>query len=91
MRLEPGNVVVVDQVAPPREGPKPQNIPLTILYEDDAIVVVDKRAYLFTFLDFREGEGVPNEDWAQAMFDAFAATITLDPQAAGGSPSPSPS
>lgn len=44
LRLEPGNVVVVDQVAAPREGPKPQNIPLTILYEDDAIVVVDKRA-----------------------------------------------
>ncbi len=56
----------------------------------EATVVVDKRAYLFTFLDFREGEGVPNEDWAQAMFDAFAATITLDPQAAGGSPSPEP-
>jgi 23S rRNA pseudouridine1911/1915/1917 synthase len=44
LRLEPGNVVVVDQVAAPREGPKPQNIPLTILYEDEAIVVVDKRA-----------------------------------------------
>ncbi len=44
LRLEAGNVVVVDQVAAPREGPKPQNIPLSILYEDDAIVVVDKRA-----------------------------------------------
>ena len=43
-RLEPGNVVVVDQVAAPREGPKPQNIPLNILYEDEAIIAVDKRA-----------------------------------------------
>lgn len=44
LRLEPGSVVVVDQVATPREGPAPQNIPLSILYEDDAIIVVDKRA-----------------------------------------------
>src|SRR4051812_6846795 len=44
LRLEPGNVVVIDQVAPPREGPTPQNIRLNTLYEDDAIVVVDKRA-----------------------------------------------
>lgn len=28
----------------PREGPKPQNIPLDILHEDDAIVVVNKPA-----------------------------------------------
>src|SRR4051812_35755470 len=40
LRLEAGNVVTVDQVAAPREGPAPQNIPLNILYEDDAIVVV---------------------------------------------------
>jgi 23S rRNA pseudouridine1911/1915/1917 synthase len=44
LRLEPGNVIIVDQVAAPREGPKPQNIPLNILYEDEAIIVVDKRA-----------------------------------------------
>jgi 23S rRNA pseudouridine1911/1915/1917 synthase len=43
-RLEPGNAVVVTEVAAPREGPKPQNIPLNILFEDDGIVVVDKRA-----------------------------------------------
>ena len=44
MRLSQGNIVVVDQVAAPREGPAPQNIPLNILYEDDAIIVLDKRA-----------------------------------------------
>ncbi len=44
LRLSEGNIVVVDGVAAPREGPAPQNIPLTILYEDDGIVVVDKRA-----------------------------------------------
>lgn len=43
-RLEPGNTVVVTEVAAPREGPKPQNIPLNILFEDEGIVVVDKRA-----------------------------------------------
>jgi hypothetical protein len=57
----------------------------------EATVVVDKRAYVFTFFDGREGDGPPNEDRARAMFDALAATITLDPQAAGGSPNPSPS
>src|SRR5262245_55414893 len=34
LRLEAGNTVVVTDVASPREGPKPQNIPLNILYED---------------------------------------------------------
>jgi 23S rRNA pseudouridine1911/1915/1917 synthase len=44
LRLRAGSQVVVDQMEVPREGPKPQDIPLTILYEDDAIVVVDKPA-----------------------------------------------
>ncbi len=44
LRLREGEMVVVDQIAAPRPGPAPQNIPLTILYEDDAIIVVDKRA-----------------------------------------------
>ncbi len=35
---------MVDQIAVPREGPAPQAIPLSVLYEDDAIVVVDKPA-----------------------------------------------
>ena len=37
-------VVVVHQLDVPREGPQPQNIPLDILHEDDAIVVVNKPA-----------------------------------------------
>jgi 23S rRNA pseudouridine1911/1915/1917 synthase len=44
LRLDDGSIVVIERVAAPREGPAPQNIPLSILYEDDAIVVVDKRA-----------------------------------------------
>jgi 23S rRNA pseudouridine1911/1915/1917 synthase len=44
LKLREGNIVIIDGVAAPREGPAPQNIPLKILYEDDAIVVVDKRA-----------------------------------------------
>ena len=37
-------MVVVRQIDVPREGPAPQEIPLSILHEDDAIVVVDKPA-----------------------------------------------
>jgi 23S rRNA pseudouridine1911/1915/1917 synthase len=44
LRLRSGNKVVVHQIEVPREGPLPQNIPLAILHEDDAIVVVDKAA-----------------------------------------------
>jgi 23S rRNA pseudouridine1911/1915/1917 synthase len=41
-RLLVGSVVVVAQVDVPREGPRPQAIPLSILYEDDALIAVDK-------------------------------------------------
>ncbi len=44
LRLRAGSRVAVQQIEVPREGPVPQDIPLTILYEDDAIVVVDKPA-----------------------------------------------
>jgi 23S rRNA pseudouridine1911/1915/1917 synthase len=44
LRLGTSDSVVVNQLDVPREGPAPQAIPLTILYEDDAIVVVDKPA-----------------------------------------------
>jgi 23S rRNA pseudouridine1911/1915/1917 synthase len=44
LRLDEGSIVTIDQVAAPREGPKPQQIPLDILYEDDAIIVINKRA-----------------------------------------------
>jgi hypothetical protein len=55
----------------------------------EATVVVDKRAYLFTLWDTREG--ATNEKETRALFDALMATITLDPGTAGGSPKPSPS
>jgi 23S rRNA pseudouridine1911/1915/1917 synthase len=44
LRLRAGRNVVVQQIEVPREGPAPQDIPLTILHEDEAIVVVDKPA-----------------------------------------------
>jgi 23S rRNA pseudouridine1911/1915/1917 synthase len=44
LRLKSGWQVVVRQIDVPREGPAPQQIPLTILHEDDEIVVVDKPA-----------------------------------------------
>jgi 23S rRNA pseudouridine1911/1915/1917 synthase len=43
-RVRPGSQVIVFQLAPPPEGPLPQPIPLTILHEDESIVVVDKPA-----------------------------------------------
>jgi 23S rRNA pseudouridine1911/1915/1917 synthase len=44
LRLVAGSKVEVAQIDVPREGPAPQNIPLDLLYEDDAIVVVNKPA-----------------------------------------------
>jgi 23S rRNA pseudouridine1911/1915/1917 synthase len=44
LKLRSGNVVAVVQLDVPREGPVPQQIPLDILHEDDAIVVVNKAA-----------------------------------------------
>ncbi len=44
LRLNSGDQVEVRQIEVPREGPVPQNIPLTILHEDETIVVVNKPA-----------------------------------------------
>ena len=43
-RLQPGQRVDIARIEPSPEGPQPQEIELAILYEDEAIVVVDKRA-----------------------------------------------
>jgi 23S rRNA pseudouridine1911/1915/1917 synthase len=44
LRLVADNHILVAQIDVPRPGPAPQDIPLSILYEDDAIIVVDKPA-----------------------------------------------
>jgi 23S rRNA pseudouridine1911/1915/1917 synthase len=44
LRLRSGSEIVVNQLEVPRDGPAPQNIPLEILHEDDAIIVVNKPA-----------------------------------------------
>jgi 23S rRNA pseudouridine1911/1915/1917 synthase len=41
LRLRAGNHVVVHRIDVPREGPAPQEIPLTILHEDESIFVVN--------------------------------------------------
>ena len=41
-RLRPGQRVTVVLPDIPREGPRPENIPLDILYQDDELVVVNK-------------------------------------------------
>jgi 23S rRNA pseudouridine1911/1915/1917 synthase len=44
LRLEPGHRIVVNQIEVARPGPAPQNIPLSIVYEDEAIIVINKPA-----------------------------------------------
>jgi 23S rRNA pseudouridine1911/1915/1917 synthase len=44
LRLRAGSTIAVQQIDVPRKGPAPQNIPLAILHEDDALVVVNKPA-----------------------------------------------
>jgi len=44
LKLREGNVVAVFELEVRREGPVPQDIPLAILHEDEAIVVVNKPA-----------------------------------------------
>ena len=43
-KLKQGDIVLVEQLEVPREGPQPQPIPLDILFEDEAIAVVNKPA-----------------------------------------------
>lgn len=41
-RLKPGQRVVITLPEIPREAPRPENLPLEVLYEDDYLVVVNK-------------------------------------------------
>lgn len=41
--LTGGECIRVDPIYPVREGPKPENIPLEFLYEDEVLAVVNKR------------------------------------------------
>ena len=45
----------------------------------EATVVVGNRAYVFTLFDLREVGATASEEEARALFDAFTATIKLDP------------
>jgi hypothetical protein len=58
--------------------------------EIEATVVISRRVYLFTLFWYAKTPA-PNEAEVRAWFDAFTATITLDPPEAAGSPNPSPS
>jgi 23S rRNA pseudouridine1911/1915/1917 synthase len=41
-RLRPGQTIAATLPELPRQAPRPENIPLTVLYEDDWIVAIDK-------------------------------------------------
>lgn len=43
-KLRTGQRIEVQLPPPPDEGPKPQNIPLDVLFEDDALIAIDKPA-----------------------------------------------
>ncbi|QDU91151.1 Pseudouridine synthase [Pirellulimonas nuda] len=43
-RVSPGEAIAVAQFEVARPGPEPEEIPLSILYEDDDLIVVDKPA-----------------------------------------------
>ncbi len=56
-------IVRIDMPAPEDPAPKPQAIPLTILFEDDEIIVVDKPAGLVV----HPGAGVPDGTLVNAL------------------------
>src|SRR5688572_19887222 len=41
-RLKSGERITIQLPEVPREGPQPENIPLTVLFEDDVLAVIDK-------------------------------------------------
>ena len=41
-RVQTGQQIVVKLPPPPVDGPQPEEIPLSILYEDEALIVIDK-------------------------------------------------
>lgn len=43
-KLQPGQIVQVELPPPPSDGPKPENIPLDILFEDEHLVIINKQA-----------------------------------------------
>lgn len=43
-RVRSGQKIEMDLPPPPDDGPKPEDIPLTVLFEDDAIIAIDKPA-----------------------------------------------
>jgi 23S rRNA pseudouridine1911/1915/1917 synthase len=72
LRLRAGNQIVIDRIAAPREGPAPQNIPLTVLFEDDSIIVVDKPARMIVHPAKGHWEGT----LASALAHHFGALST---------------
>lgn len=41
-RVQTGQVIVAQLPPPPDDGPRPENIPLNIIFEDDALIAIDK-------------------------------------------------
>lgn len=41
-RVQTGQVIVTQLPPPPDDGPRPENIPLNIIFEDDALIAIDK-------------------------------------------------
>ena len=43
-RVQAGQVIVAQLPPPPDDGPRPENIPLSIIFEDEAMIAIDKPA-----------------------------------------------
>ncbi len=43
-KVQPGQVVEIDLPPPPEDGPIPENIPISVLFEDESLVVINKPA-----------------------------------------------
>lgn len=43
-KVRPGQHIAVELPPPPEDGPQPEDIPLDILFEDDALIAIDKPA-----------------------------------------------
>ena len=41
-RVQTGQVIVAQLPPPPDDGPRPENIPLNIIFEDEALIAIDK-------------------------------------------------
>jgi 23S rRNA pseudouridine1911/1915/1917 synthase len=68
-RIEPGEIVTVDNPAPPPPGVEPEHIPLDVLYEDADVAVINKPAGMIV----HPGAGADTGTLVAALLDRYGA------------------